>query len=182
VQGGLRDLWPHDARFLVASIAPPSQHARRVSDGFQKDGHRIVSLLVVPSERSEPRLSKAYNDSAAIIVAVNGINGHRSPERMHGILVVPDILERIGCEIDDILDFMAEPSFKDEELEEAAQPSVPLSELEDDNEELPHVIVIEQPQRQSPPRELVHEGEDKVFVDIQQDDHDDWAPTHQGDD
>jgi hypothetical protein len=43
-----------------------------------------------------------------------------------------DTPDRIGPEIDDMLSFMDKSTLVDEQVEEAAQPSVPLSEPEDD--------------------------------------------------
>jgi hypothetical protein len=173
--------------FSVASIAPAGKHARRVSEGITKDGRRVVSLRIVPSERSELRLGDADNDSAAIIAAVNGINVHRSPEWMRRILGIPDTPRRIDREIDDMLTFMDESTLVDDEIEEEpAQPSIPLPEIEEDiiDVDEPAIIILDIPRLQSSPSALIHEGDDDVFVDLSDDqdqdqdqDQEDWAPT-----
>jgi hypothetical protein len=160
--------------FSVASIAPVNvkKHARHAS---VQDGRRVVSLPVV----RELRLGDADNDSAAVIAAVNGVNNHRSPERMRRILGVPNTPERIEREINSMLEFMeTEVIAQDsEEVKEVAQPSIPLPEVEDTEEleDLPPVIIIE---GSSPPSELVHEGEDDVFVELDQEvEEEDWTLT-----
>jgi hypothetical protein len=171
--------------FSVASIAPAGKHACRVSEGITKDGRRVMSLPVVPcDERSELRLGEADNDSAAVIAAVNGINAHRSPECLRRILGVPDTPDRIGREIDDMLEFMDESTLVDEQVDEVIEePAHSLPEIEDhlvDDQDEPIIILIEEPQRQSPASELIHEGDDDVFVDIeisQGQDMEDWAST-----
>ena len=147
--------------FSVASITKHAHHSS------VQNGHRVVSLPIVPSEVE-------VGGDAATLAALNGINTHRSPERLRRILGVPNTPERIGREIDDMLQFMinADISEDEGEVEEAAKPCIPLPELEDEVEveEEENVTVV--PRHPSPPREPVHDGDDDVFDDFTQEEQD----------
>ncbi|KAF1832971.1 hypothetical protein BDW02DRAFT_631578 [Decorospora gaudefroyi] len=139
----------------VVSIGPANKRSRNISDGIARDGRRIVSLPVVPSEqvRSGLRLGDADNDSAAAIAAVNGVDLHHSPERMRRILAVPDTPERIGREIDDFLNYMSmEKGTNDDEVEGVALPCVPLPTVKQEAEETANIFAVPHSRGAAPTR------------------------------